>query len=225
MGNSRDFAEAIQYFCIHFPPFLFAVIFHEFGHGWMASRWGDPTAKAQGRLTLNPAAHIDPVGTLLFPAINMLTGIPLLIGWAKPVPINPTRFRKYRPGLFWVSSAGPGMNVLIALVSGLLAAAFLRFVPQDFYLYEPLQRMLVASVMVNYSLAVFNLLPLPPLDGSKIVESVLPLELGRQYERIAAYSFWILMALMISGALNILSGPITMATKLTLGLALKLFSF
>jgi Zn-dependent protease len=223
MGSSRDFADAIQYFCIHFPPFLFAIIFHEFGHGWMAARWGDRTAEQAGRLTLNPVAHIDPVGTLLFPAINMLTGIPLFIGWAKPVPINPTRFRKYRPGLFWVSAAGPGMNVVIATLSAFLAALFIRFVPRDFYLFDPLKGMLIASVMVNYSLAIFNLIPLPPLDGSKIVESILPLELSRRYENLAQYSFWILMALLLSGALSILSGPIQSATQLTLALAGALF--
>lgn len=223
MGTSRDFAESIQYFCIHFPPFLFAVIFHEFGHGWMASRWGDRTAQMAGRLTLNPGPHIDPVGTLLFPAINMLTGIPLLIGWAKPVPIDPNRFRKYRPGLFWVSAAGPGMNVVIAFISAFFAAAFVRFVPRDFYLFDPLKGMLVASVMVNYSLAIFNLLPLPPLDGSKIIESILPIGLSQKYERLSQYSFWILMALLISGALSILSGPITAATHGTLAIAASLF--
>src|SRR4051812_33854217 len=105
-----DLVQRLQLTAIQMPPFLMAVVFHEFAHGIVANRWGDSTAKDEGRLTLNPVPHVDPIGTLLFPLINMISGIPFLIGWARPVPINPSRFRKYRPGLFWVSLAGPSMN-------------------------------------------------------------------------------------------------------------------
>ena len=141
-----------------------AVIFHEFAHGWVANRWGDPTAKINGRLTLNPMPHIDPIGTLIFPIISMLSGMSLLIGWAKPVPINPNRFKKYRPGIFWVSLAGPGMNFLLGILSTFAFCAIRSWVPNDFYLYEPLRRMAEASITLNYALGIFNLVPLPPLD-------------------------------------------------------------
>src|SRR3990172_2247474 len=99
MGN-YDFAHAIQMLSVQLVPFMMAVVFHEFAHGFIANRWGDTTARDQGRLTLNPLPHIDPIGTLLFPIINMVTGMGILIGWARPVPIDPSLFRKYRPGLF-----------------------------------------------------------------------------------------------------------------------------
>ena len=166
----ESFVENIRNVTLQMPPFIMAVIFHEYAHGFVANRWGDSTAKDQGRLTLNPVPHIDPVGTLLFPLINMLTAIPILIGWARPVPINPNRFRKYRPGLFWVSLAGPAMNFLLATLSALTFFAILVWVPSDFYLHEPLREMAKISVSLNFALGLFNLIPLPPLDGSKIIK-------------------------------------------------------
>src|SRR3954465_4614873 len=139
MGSSL--AANIQLLSIQMVPFIMAVVFHEFAHGWVANKWGDTTAKDSGRLTLNPIPHLDPIGTVIFPLINMLSGFNALIGWAKPVPINPTRFRKYRPGLFWVSLAGPGMNVLLAVLSAAALCAMTRWVPRDFYLFEPLIQM------------------------------------------------------------------------------------
>ena len=103
----------------------------------IASQWGDKTAKEAGRLTLNPIPHVDPIGTLLFPIINMVSGMNFLIGWARPVPIDPRRFRKFRPGLFWVSLAGPAMNVLLAFISAAIFCAISLWVPETFYLHEP----------------------------------------------------------------------------------------
>ena len=123
---------------IMFVPFMMAVVFHEFAHGYVANRWGDTTAKDQGRMTLNPLPHVDPVGTVFLPLLMMATGVPLLLGWAKPVPINPSRFHKYRPGLFWVSFAGPLMNFILAFVSAFAHFLVVYFMPSDFYLYEPL---------------------------------------------------------------------------------------
>src|SRR3954453_19983936 len=114
-----SFSERIQLLSIQLVPFIMAVVFHEYAHGFIANRWGDNTAKSQGRLTLNPIPHMDPLGTLIFPIINMLTGMNLLFGWAKPGPINPSLFKRYRPGLFWVSLAGPGMNFLLAFGSAI----------------------------------------------------------------------------------------------------------
>ena len=216
-------AERIQVLCIQFVPFMMAVVFHEFAHGYIANRWGDQTAKMNGRLTLNPVPHVDLFGTILFPVIMMLTGMNILFGWAKPVPINPNRFRKYRHGLFWVSLAGPGMNFLLAILSAFVFCALHAWVPHSFYLHEPLSAMALVSVTLNYSLGIFNLIPLPPLDGSKIIESFLSYEATRKYEALSQYSFFILMALLLSGALSILRFPIQLMSGLTLGLVSQLF--
>ena len=127
-----SFAERLQMLSIQLVPFVMAVSFHEYAHGFIANRWGDSTAKDAGRLTLNPIPHMDPIGTVLFPVINMLTGMNLLFGWAKPVPIDPRRFRKFRPGLFWVSLAGPGMNFLLAIVSAVVFCCLNLWMPQVF---------------------------------------------------------------------------------------------
>ncbi len=218
-----SFAERIQMLSIQLVPFIMAVVFHEFAHGWVANRWGDPTAKNNGRLTLNPIPHMDLLGTLIFPIINMLTGMSLLIGWAKPVPINPNRFRKYRPGVFWVSLAGPGMNFLLAILSAFAFCALHAWVPQSFYLHEPLINMAYVSITLNYALGIFNLVPLPPLDGSKVVEVFLPYEAARSYQALSQYSFFILMALLASGAFSILSIPIRFCTEITLQWVSALF--
>ena len=153
----------------------------------------------------------------------MVTGMGILIGWARPVPINPSRFRKYRPGLFWVSLAGPGMNFILAVLSAFMFAALIRFMPEDFVLFEPLVAMSKISVSLNFALGIFNLIPLPPLDGSKVVESVLSYNATRKYERIAPYSFWILMALLLTGALRIFMYPIGFLSSAAIYLGLAAF--
>ncbi len=208
---------------IQLVPFMMAVVFHEFAHGFVAYRWGDKTAQEAGRLTLNPIPHLDPFGTVLFPIINMLTGMNILFGWAKPVPIDPRRFRKYRHGLFWVSLAGPGMNFLLAILSAAAFCSIRLWMSPDFYLFEPLLGMTYVSISLNYALGIFNLIPLPPLDGSKIIESFLSFSAMRKYESLAQYSFFILIALLLTGALNVLSYPIGFCSSITLGLMAKLF--
>ena len=224
MTQPDAWTTGIQTVATQFMPFMAAVVFHEFAHGWAASKWGDTTAKDAGRLTLNPMPHIDPVGTLLFPLINMFTGIPILFGWARPVPIDPRRFRKFRAGLFWVSFAGPLMNFLLAIASANACVALLIWVPEEFYLQEPLQRMALVSVSLNFALGIFNLIPLPPLDGSKMVESILPLRMIRKYESLSRFSVVILLALMFTGAIRVISGPIEFLTRATLSVALQLMS-
>jgi Zn-dependent protease len=218
-----DFAANIQLLSVQMVPFIMAVVFHEYAHGWVANKWGDTTAKDEGRLTLNPIPHMDPIGTVAFPLINMLSGMNLLIGWAKPVPINPSRFTKYRPGLFWVSLAGPAMNVLLAFLSAAAWISIKLWMPLDFYLYEPLLKMSETSIILNYWLAIFNLIPLPPLDGSKIVESFLSYGATKKYESIAQYSFFILMALLLSGALSVLNEPIYFMAQSTLRIMVWVF--
>lgn len=222
--DSTVIAERLQLLSIQLVPFIMAVVFHEYAHGFVANRWGDTTAKDAGRLTLNPVPHMDPIGTVLFPLINMLTGMNILFGWARPVPIDPRKFRKYRPGLFWVSLAGPGMNFILAILSAAIFCAIQVWVSPEFYLFEPLTRMAGVSVTLNYALGIFNLIPLPPLDGSKMIESFLSYNATRKYEQLARYSFFILMALLLTGAISVLRYPIMFCSNLTLFGMARLFN-
>lgn len=170
---------------------LFSVILHEVMHGWMALRFGDHTAEYAGRLTLNPIPHIDPIGTILLPLLLVITGSPVLFGWAKPVPVNPFNFSDIRKGEFFVSIAGILANLGLALIAALL-----------FHLTTPvniplLQRIFAFAVDINLILAVFNLLPIPPLDGSKIVMSFLPPHLAIKYQQLERYGLFILLFLLI----------------------------
>lgn len=216
-------AQNVQLLSVQFVPFVMAVVFHEYAHGFIANRWGDATAKEQGRLTLNPMPHMDPIGTLVFPILMMLSGTHFLFGWAKPVPIDPRRFRKARAGLFWVSFAGPGMNFILAILSAVLFCIIQLWVPETFYLFEPLLTMCYVSITLNYALGIFNLIPLPPLDGSKIIEAFLPKDLARKYESLARYGMVVMLILVLSGALSVLGYPIRFATQLTLGLMARIF--
>lgn len=213
-----EIAQRLQDATLMAIPFLAAVVFHEVGHAWMAKFWGDNTAEEQGRLTLNPIPHIDPLGTIVLPIIGMVSGF-ALFGWAKPVPINPSRFRKYRQGLFWVSLAGVSMNMILAMISALLCVLLLKYLPGDFQLAEPLIRMSQFAVQINILLAIFNLLPLPPFDGAKIIDSFLPYEASRKFNLIEPYSFYILIALLMTGAFSIIHPPVIYLTRLFLSSA------
>ena len=157
----------------------FSVILHEVAHGYMANYLGDPTARLEGRLTLNPISHIDPLGTIILPTLLFLTGSPILIGYAKPVPYNPYNI-KHAFGEALVAGAGPATNLLLALVFGL----FLRFFGAD--MDSGLVQALTIITSINIFLAIFNLTPVPPLDGSKVLSALLPGELGRGYNSIRA---------------------------------------
>lgn len=156
---------------------MFSVILHEVAHGYMANFLGDPTAKLQGRLTLNPLSHIDPLGTVILPTLLLMSGSSILIGYAKPVPYNPYNLRgKYGEAL--VAAAGPGTNILLALVFGLSIRFFGQAIDPD------LVNAFVVITSINIFLAIFNLIPIPPLDGSKVLSILLPGALGRGYESI-----------------------------------------
>jgi len=193
-------------------PVLIAIVFHEVAHGWVANRLGDPTAAQMGRLTLNPIAHIDVVGTLLVPAMLIVLGGPVF-GWAKPVPVNFNNLRNPRRDMIRVSVAGPGTNLLLALVSLLALKLILLSAPGtqgslSAYVLLPLAYMLQASASINVVLAVFNAFPIPPLDGSKVLMGFLPEEMAMQLARLEPYGFVIIIALLATGVLNVLLVPL-----------------
>ena len=190
-----------------FVVLLFSLSFHESAHAWTALRQGDPTAQSLGRISLNPLVHIDPVGTIVMPLLMIFTGVPLL-GWAKPTPVNPRLFRSLRSGQILVSAAGPISNMLLALLFTALLFGAERALPPSVD-DPPLVLLLKLGILINVSLAIFNLIPLPPLDGSHLAEWALPNGLGHRYiEAIAPYQGFVLLALVMSGALSWLLGPI-----------------
>jgi Zn-dependent protease len=196
-------------------PILAAVTFHELAHGWVAYRLGDPTAKMLGRLTLNPFAHLDPFGTLAF----VLTRA---IGWAKPVPVNPRYFRNPHRDLIWVSLAGPAANFLLAAVFAAVFGFLLRGGGAMLGQYAtPVMLMAQAGVTINIGLAVFNLVPVPPLDGSKVLQGLLPLPQALAFGRLEPYGIMILLLLIFSGLIGrVVIPPVKMLVGLYLSLAI-----
>ena len=175
-----------------FAVLMFSVIVHEVSHGLMALKLGDETAKREGRLTLNPIPHIDPIGTILLPLILFLSKSPILLGWAKPVPYNPLAlFKDFKYGPLKVALAGPLSNLAIALVFGLI----LRFIPIIPYNMAPFIQIIV---LINCLLFVFNMLPIPPLDGSKILTTFLPYEYARKLEEMGLMGIlWVFLFLLL----------------------------
>ncbi|MFN8026237.1 MAG: site-2 protease family protein [Acidimicrobiia bacterium] len=196
---------------IYFGCLIVAVILHEISHGVVALWFGDRTAKEAGRLTLNPVPHIDPFGSILMPALGALTGIPV-IAWAKPVPVNPMRMRNPRRDLVFVSLAGPASNLILMTISALAARQlYLSSAPNvRFYEDLPLGILILFSfAVVNMFLAVFNLLPIPPLDGSALIERVLPREWLPQWYKFRPYGFLVLFVLVFStGIISKLLDPL-----------------
>ncbi|HFQ81147.1 MAG TPA: site-2 protease family protein [Desulfobacterales bacterium] len=183
------------------PPLLFALTLHEYAHGYVARLFGDPTAANMGRLTLNPLKHLDPIGVICFILIK--------IGWAKPVPVDPRYFKDPRRDMIWVSLAGPGINFILAVISVLMVKLlFATSTLWPFFIISPLIKMLGASIWINLLLAVFNLLPLPPLDGSKILMGLLPEKTAVAYARVEPYGFIIMLVLFYTGILPKIILPI-----------------
>ena len=190
---------------------LFSLSVHESAHAWMAWKLGDDTAKRLGRVSLNPIVHMDPIGTLLFPIIQIFTSVPLL-GWAKPTPYNPANFRRdvsLRKGHMLVAAAGPVSNFLLALVfTGVLVLLIRTGLVQTAESFPVTLALL--GIQLNVVLALFNLVPIPPLDGSKVASYGLPGDLGDRYDRVVGpYGFIILMLLLMSGALSYVVRPIS----------------
>ena len=196
---------------------LLAISAHEAAHAWMSDRFGDDTARLLGRVTLNPVAHTDPIGTLLIPIVNFLIGASggaggfFLIGWGKPTPVNPLRWRQKDLANVMVSIAGILANLLIAIIAFtiikvLIVSRLVYSIPEG--MQEPVILLLGNMLSMNISLAVFNLLPFPPLDGSKVLETFLPPSAQPLYEMLEQYGFLILMVLMYMGVFNAIIAPI-----------------
>ena len=205
--------NTIQTIAVLVPPFVFAVILHEVSHGWIAEKLGDPTARQAGRLTLNPLPHIDLMWTIIMPILLYLT-VGFIVGGAKPVPINPYNFKKPRRDMAISSLSGPGINLLMAVsfavLCRLVLPLFERIIPSAFWdpASLPLKLMLVAGVAINVALAVFNLIPIPPLDGSRVLYWLLPSKQAAWYYRLEPYGIVILMILIYFRVLNVVVMPV-----------------
>ena len=204
------FDSLIQTITVYALPVLFGITLHEAAHGYVARMFGDPTAWQLGRVTLNPIKHIDPIGTIAVPLFllfttKMMGGAGMLFGWAKPVPVDWGRLRHPKRDMLWVALAGPGSNLVMAILWTLSLKLFISagMSPTDFWV-----QMAFAGINVNLVLMALNLLPLPPLDGGRVVFSLLPDRMAWQYQRIEPYGMLILIVLMLTGALWVLLQPL-----------------
>ena len=205
MLNDIDFVQVFVTFLV----LIFSLTIHETAHAWTADRLGDPTARLLGRISLNPAVHVDPIGTIVFPLIALLTRVPVL-GWAKPVPVNITRLRgNWKRKYMLIAAAGPASNLVLAVIASLvlrvLPATTLE--PTAEAALAPVILFLKIGVYLNVLLAVFNMVPVPPLDGGNVVAGLLRGPVAEMYDRLRPYGFMILYGLMFTGVLTTIISP------------------
>jgi Zn-dependent protease len=215
--------EIIYRIAISMPAFLLAISCHEAAHAYMAKRFGDPTGEQLGRLSLNPVDHYDLVGTIIFPLIGAMLG-GTMFGWAKPVPVDTRRFKNIRSGIFWVSFAGPLANLILMFISAILLAIMVTQVSSSFSLYTVFSDMLKSAVTINVLLAVFNLIPFPPLDGSKMVTSMLDYNRARAFEELERYSFVFLIILIFTPVLSWIMTPALLVSNVLVDIFINIFA-
>ncbi len=220
-----DINQFVQTVAIYALPVLFAITLHEAAHGYVARHFGDMTAYAQGRISLNPARHIDLVGTILVPiailAVSKFTaGAGLLFGWAKPVPVNYSALRRPRQNMLWVAAAGPAANMAMAVGWALLLKICLT-APEN-YFSEPMRLMCRAGINVNLVLMLLNLLPILPLDGGRILASLLPTRIAWGYAKLEPFGFPILLVLLFTSALGVILAPMVSFSYRVLGTVFQL---
>lgn len=198
-------------FIITLSIFFLAVVIHEYAHGWIAWKLGDPTAKMAGRLTLNPLAHIDPIGTIALPLLLLVTHSPVVFGWAKPVPVDFHSLNNPKRDMVWVGLAGPMANILFAV--------FLSFILKFFTMTGSAMFLAILSsaIIINLVLAIFNILPIPPLDGSRVAMGILPREMAIQYAKLEPYGFIIIFGLLYLGIVGSVIWPMVMYLAKILG--------
>jgi Zn-dependent protease len=202
-----DVSHLIQTFAVYALPVLFAITLHEAAHGYVARHFGDMTAFAQGRVSLNPVRHIDPVGTILVPlVILLLSGGRFLFGWAKPVPVNYSALRQPKRDMMWVAAAGPLSNLAMALGWAVLLRLALML-PVDFF-SAPMAEMATAGILVNLVFMFLNLLPILPLDGGRITASLLPSRMAWQYSKLEPWGLPILLILLVTNLLGVVLNPL-----------------
>jgi Zn-dependent protease len=209
--------QTIQQIAIWALPLLLAIVFHEVAHGWVAYRLGDSTAARMGRLTLNPIAHVDLFGTIVIPLLLIVSQAPFVFGYAKPVPVNFYNLRNPKRDMIWVALAGPVTNLLLALACMLILRAMVPFIARGpagsggsiMEFFAPLALMAHSGIIINVVLAVFNTLPLPPLDGGRVMVGLLPEPLSSGVARIEPFGFVILLVLLMTRTLDRVIGPPT----------------
>lgn len=197
----------LQMLSVSILPIIFAVTVHEVAHGWVAKQLGDPTAERLGRLTLNPVKHIDPIGTVVVPLLLFLT-THFMFGWARPVPITWENLRRPKRDVALVALAGPGANLLMAILWALVVRLSVDLPPSAAWAAVPLSYMGESGVLINVIFMVFNLFPIPPLDGGRVVAGLLPGRLSWHFSRIEPYGLFILLALIATGTLDRVLGPV-----------------
>lgn len=199
-----DDLTLIQRIVVWVLPVIFAITVHEVAHGWVAKKFGDNTASRLGRLTLNPIKHVDLVGTIFVPGLLLLTSAGFIFGWAKPVPVDPRHFKNPRRDMAFVALAGPVSNVLMAIGWAILVKIGVELSMEG--ISKPFILAGMAGIQINLVLALINLIPIPPLDGSRIVTGFLSNRLAWQYNKLERYGFFILVALLWTGGLSYVLG-------------------